>query len=191
MAPVPAWLSVIVAVFSGVAGNSVPWAAAVVRLMTNVVLAAKVRLLLEDGSVYPTPGELQFKDITVDPSTGSVTVRALFPNPDGVLLPGMFVRARIEEGVREGAILVPQAGVTHDPQGNATALVVGAEGQVEVRKLQVAGTQGDQWIVAGGLEDGERVIVGGLQRAQPGTTVQAAEAATNTATPSRNARSRG
>src|SRR5882672_3116818 len=136
---------------------------------------AKVTLVLEDGTEYSRPGSLQFTDITVDQSTGSVTVRALFPNPDGVLLPGMFVRARIEEGVRENAILVPQVGVTHDPRGNATALVVAADGKVALRKLQLAGTQGDQWIVEHGLEDGDHVIVGGLQRVQPGAAVQIAK----------------
>jgi len=140
--------------------------------------ATKVTLLLEDGSVYPVPGELQFTDITVDPSTGSVTLRALFPNPDGVLLPGMFVRARIEEGVRDGAMLVPQVGVSHNPQGQATALVVGADNKVAARTLQLAGTRGDQWIVVGGLDEGDRVIVGGVQRVQPGAVVQAAEAGT-------------
>ena len=144
------------------------------KLKLNGPGQAKVLLLLEDGTQYSRPGTLQFTDITVDPSTGSVTVRVLFPNPDGVLLPGMFVRARIEEGVRDGAILVPQVGVTHDSQGNATALVVAADGKVALRKLQLAGTQGDQWVVEGGLEDGERVIVGGVQRVQPGATVQIA-----------------
>ncbi len=135
---------------------------------------AKVTLLLEDGTEYGRPGTLQFTDITVDPSTGTVTVRALFPNPDGVLLPGMFVRARIEEGVRDNAFLVPQVGVTHDPQGKASALVVGPDNKVAVRALTLAGTRGDQWIVESGLEDDARVIVGGLQRARPGATVELA-----------------
>ena len=136
---------------------------------------AKVTLVLEDGTQYSRPGSLQFTDITVDPSTGSVTVRALFANPDGVLLPGMFVRARVEEGVRD-AFLVPQVGVSHDPQGHATALVVGPDGKVAARKLQLAGTHGDQWVVESGLEDGDRVIVGGAQRVQPGAAVQVAQA---------------
>ena len=132
----------------------------------------KVILTLEDGSEYPYPGTLQFTDITVDPSTGAVTVRALFPNPDGTLLPGMFVRARVEQGVRENAFLVPQVAVTHDSQGSPIALVVGPDNKVQPRKLTLAGTRGDRWIVQGGLENGDRVIVGGAQRVQPGSPVQ-------------------
>jgi membrane fusion protein (multidrug efflux system) len=139
---------------------------------------AKVTLLLEDGSEYSRPGTLEFTDITVDQSTGTVTVRALFPNPDSVLLPGMFVRARIEEGVRENAFLVPQVGVMHDAQGRATALVVGPDNKVASRTLQVAGTQGESWIVESGLADGDRVIVGGVQRVQPGAAVQVVQAPT-------------
>jgi membrane fusion protein (multidrug efflux system) len=105
-------------------------------------------------------------------------VRAIFPNPRFTLLPGMFVRARIEEGVDENAILVPQVGVTHDPNGQATALVVGADSKVSVHPLQLGGTSGDQWIVKAGLQDGDRVIVAGLQKVEPGATVQAAEAPT-------------
>jgi membrane fusion protein (multidrug efflux system) len=145
------------------------------KLKLNGAEQAKVMLLLEDGTQYARAGTLQFTDITVDPSTGSVTVRALFPNPDGVLLPGMFVRARIDEGVRDNAILVPQAGVTHDQQGRATALVVGPDNKVALRTLQLAGTSGEQWIVEAGLEDGERVIVSGVQRVQPGAAVQIAQ----------------
>src|SRR6266404_2052295 len=136
---------------------------------------AKVTLTLEDGRQYPATGSLQFTDITVDPGTGSVTVRAIFPNPRFVLLPGMFVRARIEEGVNENAILVPQVGVTHDPKGQATALVVGSDNKVAVRPLQLRGTNGNQWIVEGGVEDGDRVIVAGVQKVQPGGVVQAVE----------------
>ena len=142
---------------------------------------AKVTLTLEDGTQYSAPGSLQFSDITVDQGTGSVTVRALFPNPQVILLPGMFVRARIEEGVTDNAILVPQVGVTHDPQGRATALVVGADNKVAARTLQLKGTRGNQWIVDGGLADGDRVIVAGVQRAQPGAVVQATESQTTTA----------
>jgi membrane fusion protein (multidrug efflux system) len=137
---------------------------------------AKVTLILEDGRQYPMPGALQFSDITVDQTTGSVTVRAIFPNPNFILLPGMFVRARIEEGVAGDAILVPQVGVTHDPQGHATALVVGPDAKVATRALQLDGTHGSQWIVSGGLTDGERVIVAGIQKVQPGALVQATEA---------------
>jgi membrane fusion protein (multidrug efflux system) len=143
---------------------------------------AKVTLLLEDGRQYSQTGSLQFTDITVDPGTGSVTVRAIFPNPRGVLLPGMFVRARIEEGVNENAFLVPQVGVTHDPRGQATALVVGSDNTVALHTLQLRGTFGTQWIVDGGLNDGDRVIVAGIQKVQPGALVQAVESQTPTAT---------
>ena len=146
---------------------------------------AKVTLLLEDGREYGEKGTLQFTDVTVDQGTGSVTVRAIFPNPRGVLLPGMFVRARIEEGVNENAFLVPQAGVTHDPKGQATALVVGPDNKVALRTLQLGGTRGTQWTVESGLNDGDRVIVGGVQKVQPGAVVQAIESqsATAAATP--------
>jgi membrane fusion protein (multidrug efflux system) len=143
------------------------------RLTVSGAHQAKVTLTLENGKQYPLPGALQFSDITVDQTTGSVTVRAIFPNPNFILLPGMFVRAHIEEGVSDDAILVPQVGVTHDPQGHATALVVGADGKVASRTLQLNGTHGDQWIVAGGLVDGDRVIVAGIQKVQPGVPVQA------------------
>jgi len=145
------------------------------QLKLNGPDQAKVTLTLEDGTEYPATGSLQFTDITVDQGTGSVTVRAIFPNPRSVLLPGMFVRARIEEGVTENAFLVPQVGVTHDPKGQATALVVGPDNKVVVRTLQLRGTRGDQWIVEGGLEDGDRVIVAGVQTAQPGAVVEAVE----------------
>jgi membrane fusion protein (multidrug efflux system) len=151
------------------------------QLTLNGPNQAKVTLALEDGTQYPLPGSLQFTDITVDQGTGSVTVRATFPNPRFVLLPGMFVRARIEEGVKENAILVPQVGVTHDPKGQATALVVGPDNKVKVQTLQLRGTNGNQWIVEGGLEDGDRVIVAGVQKVQPGAVVQAVEAQTATA----------
>ncbi|HEX9397439.1 MAG TPA: efflux RND transporter periplasmic adaptor subunit [Burkholderiales bacterium] len=137
---------------------------------------AKVTVLLEDGSRYPLAGTLQFTDVTVDQSTGSVTLRAVFPNPDHVLLPGMFVRARLEQGVNDQAMLVPQQGVTHDPRGQATALVVDGDNKVAQRVLQATRTSGDQWIVEGGLADGERVIVAGLQKVQSGATVRAVEA---------------
>ena len=156
------------------------------QLKLNGPDQAKVTLLLEDGTQYPATGSLQFTDITVDQGTGSVTVRAIFPNPRFVLLPGMFVRARIEEGVNENAILVPQVGVTHDPKGQATALVVGPDSKVTVHTLQLRGTSGNQWIVESGLEDGDRVIVAGVQKVQPGAVVQAVESqtATTAATPS-------
>ncbi len=132
----------------------------------------EVTLFLEDGTQYQLPGKLEFTDVTVDPGTGSVTVRAVFPNPDHVLLPGMFVRARIEQGTNE-AVLVPQQGVTRDSKGGATALVVAADNKVALRAIQATNTFGSQWIVEGGLQEGERVIVAGTQKVQPGMTVKA------------------
>ena len=138
--------------------------------------AARVTLQLEDGSTYSHEGTLQFSDVTVDASTGAITLRALFPNPDGVLLPNMYVRAAIEEGVREGAILVPQQAVTRDNKGQAIALVVGADNTVESRPLKTARTLGSDWLIDSGLRPGDRVIVEGSQRARPGAQVQATEA---------------
>jgi membrane fusion protein, multidrug efflux system len=146
------------------------------RLKTSGPDQAKVQLTLEDGTPYASPGTLQFSDITVNQGTGSVMVRALLPNPQGVLLPGMFVRARIEAGVANDAMRVPQVGVVHDAQGQATALVVGADDKIEQRTLKLAGTSGSDWIVEGGLNDGDRVVVAGLQRAQVGATVRIAAA---------------
>jgi membrane fusion protein, multidrug efflux system len=148
------------------------------RLKLSGPNRAKVALFLEDGTQYPETGTLQFTDITVDQGTGSVIVRAIFSNPRFVLLPGMFVRARIEEGVDEAALLVPEVGVTHDPNGHATALVVGSDNKVTVHTLQLRGTSGNQWIVSDGLKDGDRVIVAGLQKVQPGALVQAIESQT-------------
>jgi membrane fusion protein (multidrug efflux system) len=148
------------------------------QLKLNGPNQARVTLLLEDGTQYAVPGSLQFTDITVDQGTGSVTLRAIFPNPRFILLPGMFVRARIEEGTNEDAILVPQLGVTHDPKGQATALVVGPDTKVAVRPLQLKGTSGNQWIVQAGLADGDRVIIAGMQKVQPGASVQAVESQT-------------
>jgi membrane fusion protein (multidrug efflux system) len=146
------------------------------QLKVNGPDQAKVTLTLEDGSRYAATGTLQFTDITVDPGTGSVTVRAVFPNPDHVLLPGMFVRASIEQGVNDNALLVPQQGVTHDPSGHATALVVGPDNKVELRAIQATRTSGANWVVDGGLKDGERVIVSGVQKVQPGTLVRTVDA---------------
>jgi membrane fusion protein (multidrug efflux system) len=146
------------------------------QLKLNGPDQAKVTLRLEDGSQYPQSGTLQFTDITVDPGTGSVTVRAVFPNPDHVLLPGMFVRASIEQGVNDNALLVPQQGVTHDPKGQATTLVVGPDNKVELRTIQATRTSGANWVVDGGLQDGERVVVAGLQKVQPGMSVRTIDA---------------
>ena len=151
------------------------------RVKANGADGAKVTLFLEDGTQYPLAGNLQFTDVTVDQGTGSVTVRAVFPNPDVVLLPGMFVRARIEQGVNDQAILVPQQGVTRDAKGQATALVVGADNKVAQRMIQATNTFGNQWVVEGGLQEGERVIVAGTQKVQPGMTVRAVAAPVKTA----------
>jgi membrane fusion protein, multidrug efflux system len=134
---------------------------------------APAKLLLEDGSPYESPGALQFSEVTVDQGTGSVTLRAIFPNSASLLLPGMFVRATIEEGVREGAILAPQQGITHAPDGSATALVVGADGKVEKRSVELDRALGDEWVVTKGLEAGDRLIVAGLQKIKPGMDVAA------------------
>jgi membrane fusion protein (multidrug efflux system) len=133
---------------------------------------ARVKLLLEDGSPYPLPGGLKFSDVTVDQSTGSVTLRAVFPNPKQLLLPGMFVRATVEDGVSEQAIIVPQRGVTRNQNGEATVMLVGAEEKVEPRTITVARTVGENWLVSGGLKAGDRVILEGFQRARPGTQVK-------------------
>ena len=142
------------------------------RLKTSGPDAAKVTLILEDGRTYSEKGKLQFSDVTVDQSTGSVTVRALFQNKDRVLLPGMFVRARIEEGVNDQAILVPQIGVTHDQKGTPTALVVGADNKVALRQLVTSRTYGSNWVVDSGLNPGDRVIVQGTDKVRPGMDVK-------------------
>jgi membrane fusion protein, multidrug efflux system len=134
---------------------------------------ARVKLLLEDGSAYPLPGTLKFSEVTVDQSTGSYTLRAVFPNPKQTLLPGMFVRAVVEEGENPQAILVPQRGVTRNSSGDAMVMVVGAGEKVEPRVLKVARTVGDNWLVSGGLKAGDRVILDGIQKARPGTPVKA------------------
>lgn len=141
------------------------------RLKRDSAGQAKVKLVLEDGSTYAREGKLAFSDVTVDQGTGSVTVRAVFPNPDRVLLPGMYVRAVLEQGMRENAIVVPQQGVTRDAKGNAVAMVVNAENKVEPRVLKVSQALGNRWLVDEGLKAGDRVIVEGLQRARPGAAV--------------------
>jgi len=116
---------------------------------------------------------LKFSDVTVDQSTGSVTLRSVFPNPKQLLLPGMYVRAVVQEGVDENAILAPQRGVTRNSAGNPTALVVGANGKVELRLLTVSRTIGDSWLVTEGLKAGDRLIVEGTQKAKVGSSVKA------------------
>ena len=134
---------------------------------------ARVKLLLEDGSSYPLTGTLKFSEVTVDQSTGSITLRATFPNPKQLLLPGMFVRAVLEEGINEQAILVPQRGVTRNPKGEAMVMVVGAEEKVEPRLITAVRTVGENWLVSDGLKAGDRVILEGIQKARPGTPVKA------------------
>jgi membrane fusion protein (multidrug efflux system) len=132
----------------------------------------RVSLILEDGSTYTRTGRLAFSEVNVDEGTGTVTLRATFPNPDGVLLPGMFVRAQVEEGTLPEAILAPQRAVQRDRRGNPYVFVLDDEDQVEQRSLQVARAQGDQWLVESGLAPGDRLIVDGLQKIQPGARVQ-------------------
>ncbi|WP_029044303.1 MULTISPECIES: efflux RND transporter periplasmic adaptor subunit [Cupriavidus] len=139
--------------------------------------AAKVNLRLEDGTTYPETGRLEFSEVSVDQGTGSVTLRAVFPNPNHVLLPGMFVHARLSEGVKANAILAPQVGVTRDLKGQATALVVNAKDEVELRTLTTERAVGDKWLVSSGLNAGDRVIVEGLQFVRPGAKVKAVPAA--------------
>ncbi|MFL9862767.1 efflux RND transporter periplasmic adaptor subunit [Paraburkholderia fungorum] len=146
------------------------------RLKTSGPDAAKVSLILEDGRTYSEKGKLQFTDVTVDQSTGSVTVRAIFKNADKVLLPGMFVRAKIEEGINDNALVVPQVGITHDQKGTPTALVVNSANKVELRQLVTSGTYGSNWVVESGLKAGDRVIVQGTDKAHPGQDVKAVAA---------------
>ena len=136
---------------------------------------AEVHLVLEDGSQYVPKGKLQFAEVQVDQTTGSVTLRALFPNPDKLLLPGMFVREQIEEGNRTDALLVPQVAVTHNQKGDPTTLVVGADNKVELRALVTERAIGDKWLVTDGVKAGDRVIVEGVQFAKPGATVNPEE----------------
>lgn len=149
--------------------------------------AVPVRLVLEDGSLYGAEGKLAFSEVTVDPGTGSVTLRAVFPNPKGELLPGMYVRARLAQGVKREAFLLPHAAVGRDPRGNATVMLVNAEGKVEQRVVQAAQSLGDKWVVGEGLAAGDRVIVEGLQRVRPGAQVQAQEAGAAPPAPGRPA----
>jgi len=142
---------------------------------------AKVRLVLEDGTVYAEEGTLQFSDVTVNPTTGSITLRALFPNPKGELLPGMFVRAQLEEGTRPEALLVPQVAVRRDAQGKASVLVVNGDGKVEARPVEAPRAVGNKWLVTEGLNAGDRVIVEGLQKVRPGSQVTTVSAAAGSA----------
>ncbi|MDY0882789.1 efflux RND transporter periplasmic adaptor subunit [Dongia soli] len=142
------------------------------RLRSAAANQAKVKLVLEDGSSYDQEGSLQFSDITVDQTTGSITLRAVFPNPHHELLPGMYVRAVLEEGVNDQAILVPQQAVSRDPKGNPIAMVVDANGTAGQRELKTERTVGDKWLVSEGLKPGDQLIVDGLQHIRPGAPVK-------------------
>lgn len=138
--------------------------------------AMTLRLILDDGSEYAHSGTLAFAEVTVDQTTSSVTLRGIVPNPDHLLLPGMFVRARLEQGVRKAGILAPQRGITYDYAGRPTAMVVGEGNKAELRELQTGQTIGDQWLVLSGLDVGDRVIVEGLQKIKPGVAVNPVDA---------------
>ncbi|WP_415644035.1 efflux RND transporter periplasmic adaptor subunit [Sphingomonas antarctica] len=141
-----------------------------------VPATAAVKIALEDGSAYPYAGTLQFTEAMVDPTTGSVTLRVRVPNPQGLLLPGMYVRALITQASAPSAILVPQAGVTRTPRGVATVLLVGADGKAVLREITADRTIGDKWLVTAGLKPGDKVIVEGLGKAKPGAAVKAVPA---------------
>jgi membrane fusion protein, multidrug efflux system len=143
--------------------------------------STKVKLVLPDGSTYAHEGTLQFAEVSVDEATGTVTLRAQFPNPDGVLLPGMYVRAVLEQAIDTTAILAPQQGVTHDAKGNATAMVVGADGKAEARTLVADRAIGDRWLVTSGLAPGDKLIVEGLNKIGPGAPVHASDVAVGSA----------
>lgn len=158
------------------------------RLQKASDSAAKVALKLEDGSRYAHEGTLEFSEVAVDESTGSVTLRAVFPNPDHLLLPGMFVHAELLSGVKQNAILAPQQGVTRNQRGEPTAMVVGADNKVELRVLKADRTAGSAWLVEEGLNEGDRLITEGLQFVQPGAEVKAVPAGNvNTEQPAQDA----
>ncbi len=143
------------------------------RLSADAENGKKVKILLEDGTSYPLEGLLQFRDVTVDPTTGTFTLRIVVPNPEYLLLPGMFVRAVVQEGIAQQAILVPQQGVSRNPKGEPLALVVDAAGTVHQRKLTLGRAIGNKWLVTSGLSSGDRVIVEGMQKVRPGAAVKA------------------
>lgn len=153
------------------------------RLQQASKVEMPVSLVLEDGTEYALPGKLAFSEVSVDPATGSVTLRAVFPNPDGVLLPGMYVRARLEQAVAHNAIMIPHAGLTRDARGQAIVMVVGADDTVEARPIKAERSIGDQWVVTEGLVAGERIIVEGLQKVRPGAKVNAQVAGAVAAAP--------
>ncbi|TWI11626.1 efflux RND transporter periplasmic adaptor subunit [Aerolutibacter ruishenii] len=146
-----------------------------------------VTVLLEDGTPHTHEGKLAFSEVTVDPSTGSFALRVVVPNPDGVLLPGMYVRAVVGNGERKGAILVPQQGIARDPKGHTSAMVVGKDGKAEARPVKVSQAIGDKWLVEDGLKAGDKVIVEGLQKIRPGAPVTPSEAGAPAQAPGANA----
>jgi len=146
------------------------------RLSADGENQKKVRLLLEDGTPYSHEGALEFRDVTVDPATGSFTLRIIVPNPDHLLLPGMFVRAIVQEGIAEDAILVPQQGVTRNTKGEPNALIVDDTGTVQQRLLTLDRAISDQWLVSSGLSEGERLIVEGMLNVRPGDAVKVVSA---------------
>jgi membrane fusion protein, multidrug efflux system len=137
--------------------------------------STEVALNLEDGSSYALKGRLQFAEVAVDQATGSVTIRAEFPNPDGTLLPGMYVRAVLDEAVDPEGVLAPQPGISHDPQGHAIAMVVGSGNKVEQRQVETRRAIGDQWLIGSGLHAGDRLLVQGLNKVRPGDVVRPVE----------------
>ncbi|WP_158742932.1 efflux RND transporter periplasmic adaptor subunit [Acidisphaera sp. L21] len=145
------------------------------KLQTSGPNQAQVNLVLDDGTKYATPGTLQFSEVNVDQTTGTVLLRAIFPNPDRLLLPGLYVRAELQEGKDDNAFLVPQVGVSHNSHGDPTVLLVGKDNKVSLKIVQTGRAFGDKWMVTSGLSAGDRVVVDGLQKARPGATVKPTE----------------
>ncbi len=148
-------------------------------LHTNQTGRKQIRLILEDGSEYPLTGTMEFRDVSVDPTTGTVTLRAVFPNPEELLLPGMFVRAVVQEGVNRHAILIPQQAVSRDPKGNPLALSVDADSAVQQQFLTIDRAVGNQWLITSGLAPGDRIIIEGVQKVRPGVKVHAVSSEAN------------
>lgn len=153
------------------------------KLKTSGADQARVVLKLEDGSTYAQQGTLEFAGVTVNPATGSVTLRARFPNPEHLLLPGMYVRAAISQGVRQDVMQVPAPAVTRNPQGEATVMLVGADNRTVLRTIQTGALVGGHWLVDSGLKDGERIVISGVQKLKPGIVVKVAEAPRAAAAP--------